>query len=115
MVKDFQYFKRRFPKLFGKMNDATMFYLPVGWTDLFIELCQDIKDEVFLKKGVELIQVKEKFGILRVYADAPIEFDRIRIAQAETASSYLCQVCGKQDVELVTTGDAWKTVCNLHK
>jgi|ERR1041385_2021069 hypothetical protein len=52
--------------------------------------------EVFEKKPAEvkIQQVKEKFGVLRIYA-SDNEFERTVIREAETKSKTICEWCGK--------------------
>ena len=61
------------------------------------------------RKGLALHQIKEKFGILRVYADSDPELDEaIRVAEA--ASAAVCEDCGAPGTG--TSDRRWrKTLC----
>lgn len=91
-----------------------------GWRDLYeplIDLCNT--------KKIKVLQVKEKFGLLRFYTDKP-ELDLI-IRAAENHSKNVCEACGTSGykferpdgglVNKVTTGPSrssnWiKTFCD---
>jgi hypothetical protein len=102
----------RFPKFFPKK----FFDLSIGdgWFQLFYDLCEDIhaivKDEEFI-----FLQVKEKFGYLRIYSvgsgkNAEIEY---LIQQAENKSGEICEVCGDKGI---SRHNSWiKILCDKHK
>ena len=58
-----------------------------GWRELYeplIDLCK--------LKGIKVLQVKEKFGMLRFYTNAS-DLDTL-IRAAEDRSEYVCESCG---------------------
>lgn len=52
-----------------------------------------------------ILQVKEKFGTLRVYESFGDDFVRGAIAMAEGSSSFICERCGASGARL--TGKGW--------
>lgn len=78
----------------------------------------DILDELFLElskyEGIELMQVKEKFGGLRVYINGGSDEVYNLIDKAEEKSFKICEMCGKpgKNQEI----NYWiYTVCEDHK
>lgn len=93
----------RYPALFGLAPGAKRltlinsgFACGAGWypilDGLFAEL-ETIRQEDILT-GLKVIQVKEKFGGLRVYVDGGNERVHARIALAETEAAETCEGCG---------------------
>lgn len=64
------------------------------------------------KHGIEILQVKEKFGGLRFYTgESPYELD-LMISDAEAHSEITCEVCGEPGS---IQGRGWlKCVCPRH-
>lgn len=78
-----------------------------GWSELvrgFFQACQDA--------GVQVVQVKEKFGGLRIYTDKSPKYIWDLIADIETKSYKTCEVCGKRGKP--REGGWIKTLCNEH-
>jgi hypothetical protein len=83
----------------------------IGWSAIIEKLCQQLDE---LAKSQKLndeewpyfIQVKEKFGILRVYTDLggfnDIATEKARgyVAQAQQASETVCESCGSLEGKL---------------
>lgn len=70
---------------------------PEGWKKLFLKMCEEIR--IYLEKtpvkDFQFIQVKEKYGSLRVYCSScPKELLNI-IEKYEDLSEYVCVNCGK--------------------
>lgn len=88
-----------------------------GWKDILWELCEKIEIELRTtphdsSNPFRFLQVKQKYGTLRVYASW--ETDRISdlIQEAERKSCTTCEVCGDAGVR---SGDFWvKTLCAKH-
>ncbi len=80
-----------------------------GWHELLREL-----HETLAAMGpYETFQVKEKFGLLRVYIDGSPE-QHEAIYPFEAASGRICEVCGKPG-QTGTHGGWWiKTLCPEH-
>ena len=102
---------QRHPRLFRGEYPAIASWLPEGWAPLVGELFDAI--EALLDDGqaarLEIRQIKEKFGSLRVYtrlhpgpgstalseADVALHRQVMRLVrEAETRSSLLCDSCG---------------------
>lgn len=86
-----------------------------GWYPLIIELLdklQAIEDRD--QKGLEVLEVKEKFGTLRVYTSYATDeiFDLIN--KYEKKSETTCEVCGK-DGTLYSDHGRLKTRCEEHR
>ena len=85
-----------------------------GWTPL-VDAIFDKRDE--LKIDVKIVQVKEKWGGLRVYTgafydDAPYkEFDNFLI-EIEKKSFTICEDCGKPGK--LRSGGWYRTLCEEH-
>jgi len=83
-----------------------------GWHNLI-----DIAYNYIDKFDVEIMQVKEKFGSLRIYVapyDVDSEFQHAFIVAIETVSGYICEVCGNAGSR--RNIDGWyKTVCEDHE
>jgi len=60
-----------------------------------------------------LVQVKEKFGTLRIYADNTNDYHKGVIAMAEAMSSLTCEVCGNSG-ELDRRRWHIRTLCEHH-
>jgi hypothetical protein len=78
-----------------------------GWHLLIYGLYATKPDDV------RVIDVKEKFGTLRFYVDGATEDYYGLIAQAEVASSYMCEKCGNSgQIANVPEGSWIKTLCH---
>lgn len=60
-------------------------------------------------------QIKEKFGMLRVYLSSHVDDDELcdMIDKAEMDSATTCEMCGKPGVNM-TNGGWLKTLCKEH-
>jgi hypothetical protein len=94
----------RFPDMFADCFD---FSVPDGWLPLVAELCEKLE----AIGGVEVCQLKEKFGAMRCYASGPPEaFDLIH--EYESRSCHICETCGAAGEQL---GGGWVYVaCPEH-
>jgi len=81
-----------------------------GWYDLLDNLFKNIK--VANKSPLfQIIQVKEKFGTLRVYCNFSTDIIEDLIELAECRSSRTCELCGKYGKR---RGKGWiSTLCDL--
>jgi hypothetical protein len=77
----------------------------LGWKPLIDELFQMISGT-----DAKVVQIKEKFGFLRIYLDnATQEIDN-KVSDLEVRSSKICEFCGSK--ENITTEGSWlKTLC----
>jgi len=77
-----------------------------GWYDLIDICCQKITD---VDPDAYFTQIKEKFGVLRMYINGNDAADDITY-WAENQSKNICECCGT--TEDVTTRGGWiKTLC----
>lgn len=79
-----------------------------GWRSLYEPLIVRCKAD-----GVEILQVKEKFGVLCFYVASASDDLRAAIAAAERQSTRTCEQCGAPG-RLYT--DGWlRTACLKHR
>ena len=83
-----------------------------GWHDIVEQLLKDIK-VIVDRDGLnfKLDQVKEKFGILRIYVSGANEEIHKLINQAEAESSKVCESCGSTEFVGRNDGGWIKTLC----
>jgi hypothetical protein len=111
----------RFPSLFPKRERAKGgapyawfgMEIPEGWAPLVVELCERIKDA-----PVRFSQIKEKFGLLRVYVDSldietrvPAWVDEA-VADVEHKSATTCEMCGQPGLR--RSGGWTRVLCDAH-
>lgn len=72
-----------------------------GWVPLVRELFQDL---IAMGWDRDLHQVKEKFGLLRVYIGAAPDEIHARIAEAEKKSAKVCEECGLSGGKIIKGG-----------
>lgn len=90
------------PERRGKrVSDKNMWDVGPGWFPIIEELERDLEEMV---PGYRVVQVKEKFGGLRYYADPPLDAPeetwremQKRIDAAETLALDTCEECGSTD------------------
>ncbi len=111
------YFESKYPSLFRNNSPRYGFSPEEGWKDILDKLFSEL---VKSKKDFVLSQVKEKFGLLRVYID-PISDDETDLSEEqsiiyeyEVLSSKVCGNCGQQREEKVTFNhNGWiKSLCS---
>jgi hypothetical protein len=88
-----------------------------GWFDILWRLCEDLEPLVaeFEATGecqFEILQVKEKFGGLRIYVNHANDAIRQRIETAMGESLRTCEICGQPGT--LREGDWIKTLCDQH-
>ena len=87
---------------------------PDGWYDILDKLLTDI-GEVVKKDAIEefsIVQIKEKFGGLRVYCHASNEEIENLIREAEREVSQVCCICGT--IENLEEGGWGYIKCKVH-
>ena len=85
--------------------------LPAGWLGILRELVKSVAD-LPEASTMKIVQVKEKFGTLRVYYEGT-DSQRVRwlVAGAENSSASTCRMCGKP--RYVRRSTAWfQAVCS---
>ena len=72
--------------------------LPEGWLELFLQCCEDIKAPL-VKAGLlndfRFLQIKEKYGSMRMYDSGATEEVHDIIDKYEFLSQQVCCECGK--------------------
>lgn len=109
-----------FPRLFRGRPPTAMSWVGPGWGPLVRELLSKIDSELTDAEAPDfhMVQVKEKFGALRFYMQAPESSMRARIVpfirEAEKASETICERCGKAGS--LRNNDGWRvTLCDEHQ
>lgn len=124
-----KYLKETYPKMYDDVYCGV--YIEEGWYHLIDTLSEIIYAHVkssndarqyYIEKQYEkipdeieypkVVQIKEKYGMLRFYADNTDKYMDGVIDMAEKMSCHICEVCGAKG-ELRTTG-WWKTLCDEH-
>lgn len=109
-------FQAKFPQLFSKLE---WLQTEEGWDKLIEYMCIIIKDYVEYKIPEELrdqiyfVQIKQKFGLLRVYVSQQIPYIDGVIDMAEVMSGSLCEKCG-QTGAIRNIGNWLTTLCDKH-
>ena len=84
-----------------------------GWYNILEDLFLNI-EKLKLPEDFKIVQVKEKFGCLRVYFEPHTEEIDTLVAQAEGKSLLTCEECGETG-RLRTQDRSWvKTLCDKH-
>jgi hypothetical protein len=79
-----------------------------GWLELIAELIRELVEAGWTR---EILQIKEKFGGLRFYADGLSETCAKLIIKYEKRSYTICELCGSTD-NVRLCGHRWvKTLC----
>ena len=115
-----------YPSVFKDMESTSNYNLPSGWYLLVDKLCSDLsvlldEEHKKTKENPEeplfmLLQIKEKFGGLRVYYMFNTENDKLYhevqklIDAAEDASYNICEITGKPG-QFCKSGNQYHTFC----
>jgi hypothetical protein len=88
-----------------------------GWLNIVWRLRKDLEPlvaeaEKATGRPFEVLQLKQKFGWLRVYLNHRTDTIRKRIETAQPESLRTCEVCGKSGNR--REGDRIRTVCDDH-
>ncbi|HEX8595979.1 MAG TPA: hypothetical protein VF682_22275 [Pseudomonas sp.] len=106
--------RRNYPKLFSS-PDLQEIRCYSGWLDLLDALCRTLQNDMDDHpdaRQLVIVQIKEKWGGLRVYVSGGDAFCKGAIALAAEVSLTTCEVCG-QPGSLV--GERWVSVrCAQH-
>lgn len=80
-----------------------------GWMEILLDFVRDCGNE-----DVQITQIKEKFGRLRIYANTTSPRIRELIKEAELKSHTTCEICG-QPGKLISDNGWLKTRCEKHE
>ena len=83
--------KARFPRLFRGL-DPFGFACGEGWKGIVTGLCERL--EALGRPRLKIVQIKEKFGGLRIYVEGGNKATFALVQEAEAASSAVCERCG---------------------
>jgi hypothetical protein len=109
----------RFPHFFNDLHYG--FCIGDGWFPILWSLCIKLESIVatYPIGAIEIVQIKEKFGTLRIYTNLRIPEDNVRdqvriiIDEHENLSSAVCEKCGAAGK--LTQDLAWiRTLCWFH-
>lgn len=111
----------RYPALFGLApggRGLTLidggFACGGGWYPILDRLFADLavirREDVLTR--LRVVQVKEKFGGLRVYVDGGNERIQARIGDAETEAAATCEHCGGPSPGLRSHGGWYGNICD---
>lgn len=101
--------RAKYPDMFDKRcsNEA-----PSGWRNIINDMCERLST---IEGVPPIVQIKEKFGGLRVYFDTIEPTDaEVIVANAERACEQTCDICGQAGKMLVSR-HVWKVVCSDHE
>ena len=112
---------KKYPKLFRQkdlsMKETCMCWgiaVDIGWLPIIEFLCESIQGyvDLYTKVQVEFSQIKEKYGILRIYTDNADEYVNNLVDMAERLSGKVCEDCGSV-VDVTTKGGYILTLCKV--
>jgi hypothetical protein len=91
----------RFKFLQRGEEDKTLYYMfgiehNDGWFDLLWRLFEGIEKILEQDSGFRILQIKEKFGSLRIYTNFTSDLIDTLINKAELESEKICEDCGKK-------------------
>jgi hypothetical protein len=119
---------KSYPNIFPKGRDVDMrenlmcfgFSHGDGWYNILDELFTDITILLGDTYKIDMVQVKEKFGTLRLYYDVNVGTNSLSddihglVMEAVKKSSEVCEVCGKPGQCKNVSG--WiSTLCDEHR
>ena len=93
----------------GYDKELALMSVGTGWSQLIEELF-NFADEN--KTGTKIIQVKEKWGGLRIYTDLINENLDKKIQELEKRSFTICEQCGASGQ--LRQGNWYRTLCDAH-
>ncbi len=115
---DWRPFRVEFPILFGAENFVSL-WVGMGWTELLWTVCVRLERiaRARLAEGhgpMRIVQVKEKYGSLRIFLQAGTDEAENLIDEAETKSETICEACGAQGSNHTLRSGWSKTLCLFH-
>ena len=111
-------FMSEFPILFGEGKFVSL-WVGEGWFEILWNLCVSLEGiaKARIAEGhapLRVVQVKEKYGSLRMYVDGGTDEVEDMIDAAEAKSETICEVCGAPGS--IHTIRGWdKTLCPFHE
>jgi len=105
-----------YPELFAKLHGGIA--VGDGWKDIMKTLCELMSEARHIRPADEITlvpsftQIKEKFGMLRIYAMNVNLEQNAYISFAEEHSRHICEDCGKPGK--IRGGNWIRTLCDEH-
>lgn len=84
-----------------------------GWLDIINYACRHISRRVDNTNytNFKIVQIKEKFGSLRIYTTSSDDYINGVVAMATSMSMCVCEVCGNKGI--TRTDKSWvRTLCD---
>lgn len=101
---------QKYPDLFNQDSLVYGFECQDGWFDILTNFAEQIRhyrsDRVCVTK-FEIIQVKQKMGALRIYANGCDAVIRSLIEEAEEQSQSVCELDGEPAIGLFVCAPEW--------
>ena len=94
----------------GELITRDFFELDNGWLGIIKRLVEDLKE---IGWDGNIIQCKEKFGVLNFYCNSLTEKCHERVRKAEEESYYFCETCGDPGNTKNISG-WYSTLCKKH-
>jgi 5'(3')-deoxyribonucleotidase len=115
--EDYEVLQERYQHILKKLEYIEC---DIGWFDIIDEALKGILEIAYEEDdNIQVVQIKEKFGGLRIYYDLESEIDEDRVRRledivynAESLSYKTCEVCGEEGK--VRKGGWIKTLCDEH-
>lgn len=110
--------KVKCPLLFKEGCLRSGFHLPEGWRPLVSVLCKNIEHHLVhsvpeeIRGEIYLDQLKEKFGMLRIYLNQSTPYIDGAISLAESLSGTICEDCSNPGK--LRGGGYIQTLCDEH-
>lgn len=117
LMKKFPWFEAKNIWSGEKLNSPYYCECDDGWYNLIYNCCKDI-EQLYKSKNADIntlriLQIKEKYGTLRIYLDNYIDGTDDIVTKYENLSSEICEVCG--DKGSLKLKNSWmKTLCEKH-
>jgi len=96
------------------LSNAVVHNCDKGWRPLIDECIEKLEEQVKKDKlDTEILQIKEKFGTLRIYLSSETDEISNIVERYELFSSHICELCGEFWTAKERVSHAWwKTLCD---
>lgn len=98
----------------GVFDSAKYVDVGIGWLPIIREF---VEAALPLDPSLEILELKEKWGQLRIWSDTDVHEARIAKAKAQIKSGYVCDVCGNPGFIRKPPHDRhawWRCLCDEH-
>jgi len=118
MTDKFQALAKQYPRLFPDPEAWTIECHHEGWYKVIDDAMDLIDGELQcmpeeLVAGIQVHQIKSKFGSLRIYLSQTTPYIRGCLSMAERCSSHICEICGNEG-SLRSIQSWMATLCYVH-